>query len=157
MKKGILLGLLCIGILSASCATIMLSTEQEVGISSNPAGAKVTNNGLELGKTPLVVDLKRKNNHKIKIELEGYQPYEIPLVRKTSGWVFGNIIFGGIPGLIVDVITGALYVLKPEQVMAELKTQGVSIAFGKEQMLIAVTMKSDPSWQKFGELTKNPN
>jgi hypothetical protein len=154
MKKSIVLGLICTGILSASCATIMLSTQQEVGISSNPSGASVTNNGLQLGKTPLVVDLKRKGNHKIKIELEGYQPYEIALVRKTSGWVFGNIIFGGIPGLIVDVITWALYVLKPEQVMAELKQQGADIALGKEQMLIAVTMKSDPSWQKVGELSK---
>jgi len=157
MKKSILMGLLCIGILSASCATIMLSTSQEVGISSNPAGAKVTNNGVEAGKTPVVLDLKRKNNYKIKIELEGYQPYEIALVKKMSGWVFGNIIFGGIPGLIVDLATGALYVLKPEQVMAELKQQGASIAVGREQMLIAVTMKPDPSWQKVGELSRIPD
>jgi hypothetical protein len=157
MRKGIVLGLLAIGLLSASCATIMLTTEQEVGISSNPAGAMVSNNGLQLGKTPLVVDLKRKASHKIKIELEGYLPYEVALVRKASGWVFGNIIFGGIPGLIIDVITGALYVLKPEQIQAELRQQDASIINGKDIMLIAVTMKADPSWQKVGELTKNPN
>ena len=141
-------------IISSSCATIMLGTTQEVSISSNPSGAMVTNNGLQLGKTPVLADLKRKGNHNIKIELEGYQPYEVRLARKASGWVFGNIIFGGIPGLIVDVITGGMYVLKPEQVQAELRKSGAKISLGKNQMLIAVTMEPDPGWQKIGELKK---
>ena len=154
MNKKILVGLLSMAILSASCATIILSPSQEISISSNPSGAMVTNNGLQLGKTPVVADLKRKGNHKIKIELEGYQPYEIALARKTSGWIFGNIIFGGIPGLIIDAITGAIYVLKPEQIQAELIKQGITISMTKDQMLIAVTMKADSNWQKIAELKK---
>jgi len=67
-------------ILFARCATIMLSTNQEVSISSNPAGALVTDNGFQLGKTPLIADLKRRGSHNIKIELEGFQPYEVMLV-----------------------------------------------------------------------------
>jgi hypothetical protein len=154
MKKENLVLLLVISILSSSCATIMLGTTQEVSISSNPTGALVTNNGLQLGKTPVVADLKRKGNHRIKIELEGYQPYEVMLSRSTSGWVFGNIIFGGIPGLIVDVVTGAMYILKPEQIQAELKKQGASFTLSESQMLITVTMSPDPTWQKIGDLTK---
>lgn len=154
MKKVSVLALFCAVILSSSCATIILGTTQEVSISSNPSGAMVTNNGLQLGKTPVIADLKRKGNHNIKIELEGYQPYEIRLARKTSGWIFGNIIFGGIPGLIIDVITGGMYILKPEQVQAELRKSGANITLGKNQMLIAVTMEPDPEWQKIGELKK---
>lgn len=157
MKNLSFLILLVAIVLSSSCATIMLSTTQEVSISSNPTGALVTNNGLQLGKTPVIADLKRKGNHSIKIELEGYEPYEVRLARKVSGWVFGNIIFGGIPGLIIDVITGGMYVLKPEQVQAELRNKGAKITLGKNQMLIAVTMKADPTWQKIGELKKIDN
>jgi len=154
MKKEALGLLLVTSILTSSCATIMLGTTQEVSISSNPTGAMVTNNGLQLGKTPVVADLKRKGNHRIKIELEGYHPYEVMLSRSVSGWLFGNIIFGGIPGLIIDVITGGMYILKPEQIQAELKKQGASFTVSENQMLIAVTMNPDPTWQKIGDLTK---
>jgi len=146
--------LLCIAVLYSSCATIMLTTSQEVSISSNPSGAVVTDNGFQLGKTPLVASLKRKGNHNIKIELEGYQPYEVVLARSMSGWIFGNIIFGGIPGLIIDLITGGVYVLKPDQIQAELIKQGINLTIGENQMFISVTMKADPSWQKIGELEK---
>lgn len=157
MKKMSFLLLLGIIVLSSSCATIMQGTTQELSISSNPSSALVTDNGLQLGKTPLVADLKRKGNHSIKIELEGYQPYEVVLARKTSGWVFGNIIFGGIPGLIIDVLTGGLYVLKPEEIQAELRNQEAKITLDENQMLIAVTMKADPAWQKIGELSRIDN
>jgi hypothetical protein len=154
MKKLITLFLVLTAFAFSSCGTIMLTTSQEVSISSNPSGAMVTNNGLQLGKTPLVVDLKRKGNHRIKIELEGYQPYEVLLSKSMSGWVFGNIIFGGIPGLIVDLITGAVYVLKPDQIQAELRNQNASVFPKENQMVIAVSMQIDPSWQKIGELIK---
>jgi len=141
-------------ILFARCATIMLSTNQEVSISSNPVGALVTDNGFQLGKTPLIADLKRKGSHNIRIELEGFQPYEVMLARKTSGWVFGNIIFGGIPGLVVDAITGSMYILQPEQIQAELRKNGINISLMENQLLITVTMDVDPSWEKIGQLNK---
>lgn len=31
----------------------------------------------------------------VGIKLDGYEPYELTLTRKTSGWVIGNILFGG--------------------------------------------------------------
>lgn len=141
--------------LSSSCATIMLSTTQEVSVSSNPAGALVTHNGVQVGKAPALLDLKRKGNHRIKVELEGYEPYEVFLSRSTSGWIFGNIIFGGIPGLIIDAITGSMYVLKPEQIQAELRKRGIDITPNDDQMLIAVTMVADPGWSKIGELKRD--
>ena len=154
MKKLIVLSLVLTAFALSSCATIMLSTSQEVSISSNPSGAMVTNNGVQLGKTPLAVGLSRKGNHRIKIELEGYLPYEVILSKTMSGWVFGNIIFGGIPGLIVDLITGGVYVLKPDQIQAELRNQNARVSPKENQMIIAATMQVDPSWQKIGELVK---
>lgn len=157
MKKWSFLFLLAFIILSSSCATIMLSTTQELSISSSPSEALVTNNGLQLGKTPLIADLKRKGNHRIKIELEGYQPFEVMLTRKTSGWIWGNLLFGGVPGLIIDVITGAMYILQPEQIQAELRNTGTDITLDKNQIFIAVTLKANPLWHKIGTLKKIDN
>lgn len=154
MRKTSFLLFLSVAVLSSSCATIMQGTTQEMSISSSPTSALVTDNGMQIGKTPLVADLKRKGNHTIRIELEGYKPYEVVLSRKTSGWVWGNIIFGGIPGLIIDALTGSLYVLQPEQIQAELIKNGAKIAVSENQIFIGVTMKPDPAWQRVGELSK---
>jgi hypothetical protein len=84
------------------CATIMHGSSQELSIASSPTGARVLVDGQEHGRTPLVADLKRKDKHVIRIELDGYMPYEVALARGTSGWVWGNIVFGG---LIVPTLT----------------------------------------------------
>ncbi|HEU4437209.1 MAG TPA: PEGA domain-containing protein, partial [candidate division Zixibacteria bacterium] len=96
---------------------------------------------------------KRKDKHVVRIEMEGYQPYELSITRKTSGWVWGNIVFGGLIGLAVDAITGGLYKLNPEQVMGELaqKPTGAEIKDG----VIYVTLISSPDkslMTKIGDL-----
>jgi hypothetical protein len=91
-----------------------------VSIASVPSGASVTINGQDRGKTPVAVELPRKDKHLLKIELPGYLPFESYLIRRVSGWVWGNLVFGGIPGLAIDAITGGLYNLKPEEVTATL-------------------------------------
>lgn len=103
------------------CATVMQGTRQNVGISSIPSGAAVTIDGQNIGKTPVSPKLTRKEKHLVRVELEGYQPYETYLVKKTSGWVFGNLVFGMLPGLVIDSISGGLYKLNPEQVEVRLE------------------------------------
>ena len=145
MKEMNFLFLFALIILSSNCATIILGTTQELSISSIPTAALVTNNGLQLGKTPLLAELKRKGTHRIRIELDGYETYEIFLTRKTSDWVWGNIIFGGLIGLVVDAITGGMYVLTPEEIHAELRNKRADITLNKNQIFIAVTLKANPS------------
>ena len=141
-------------ILLVGCATIMQGPKQNVGISSIPSGAKVTIDGQIVGYTPLTVELSRKDNHVIRIELEGYSPYEITLTRKVSGWVAGNIIFGGIIGLAIDAITGSMYKLTPEQIQAELKKSGMSMNLEDNKLYVMVTLTPDPRWEKIGQLKK---
>ncbi len=134
-------------IVLTGCATIISGRTQEIGISSSPTGAKVIVNGEEKGKTPIAVKLARKDKHFIRIELEGYKPYEVVLVRKINAWVLGNILFGGLIGLAVDAITGAIYKLEPEQIDAKLERKG-----DEPVVYIRVVLKSDPSWQKVGQM-----
>lgn len=151
------ISLLLAGMVGTSgCATIIHGTTQQVSISSAPSRAAVAVNGRALGQTPVLADLARKDTHTIQVTLEGYQPYEITLVRNVSGWVWGNIVFGGIIGLAVDAISGGLYRLSPEQVMAELRSAvGAADAVravppGGDLLYLTVVLRPDPTWERVG-------
>lgn len=125
-KAGTLPLIVALAASSVACATIMHGSRQEVSFSSTPSGASVTVDGQEKGKTPVAVDLRRKEKSLIRMTLDGYLPFETYLTKKVSGWVVGNLIFGGLPGLIVDALTGGLYLLKPEEVAPVLVKAGAA-------------------------------
>ena len=135
-----------------SCATIMHGTRQSIGIASNPSNACIWVDKAYIGNTPLIVEMSRKDNHIVRIELDGYQPYEATFSRQVSGWVFGNIAFGGFIGLAVDAVTGGLYMLTPDQVQAELRSNHMSHFKKPSDSYIAVVLKPDQSWKKIGNL-----
>lgn len=136
----------------AGCATIMHGTKQDVGVSSTPTAAKVTVDNAPLGNTPIVANLKRGDNHIVRVELAGYQAFEATLTKKTSGWVWGNIVFGGLIGLAVDAITGGLYSLTPEQISATMVKQSATTTRGMLQVF--VVLQPDPTWTKVGQMTR---
>ncbi|MGE0552568.1 MAG: PEGA domain-containing protein [Gemmatimonadales bacterium] len=138
----------------AGCATIMHGSSQELSIASSPIGARVLVDGQEHGRTPLVADLKRKDKHVVRIELDGYLPYEVALARGTSGWVWGNIVFGGLIGLAVDAITGGLYQLEPREVSAAMARSTAAITAGNGTLVVAVVLRPNPAWERIGDLAR---
>lgn len=147
-----LLASICVVLLAAGCATIMHGTSQEISISSVPSGAEVIVDGKTQGLTPVVADLKRKDKHLIQIKLEGYQAYELHLVRKTSGWVWGNIVFGGLIGLAVDAISGGLYKISPDEVRAELSKSGQTMLMEDEALLVILKRPATSQMELIGQL-----
>jgi hypothetical protein len=87
------------------------------------------------------------------IKLEGYQDFELQMTRKFNGWYIGNLVFGGIIGLIIDPITGAICTLSPELVRAKLDKNTV-VSRTKDDIYIAVSLIKDPNAIKVGQLTK---
>lgn len=138
--------------LLTSCSTIMNGPRQSIGIASNPTNASVWLDRAFMGNTPIIIDMSRKDNHIVRIELEGYLPYEATFSKKLNMWVFGNIIFGGVIGLAVDAVTGAIYTLTPDQVQAELRDNQVVHSKKSNDSYIAIVLQPDPSWQKVGNL-----
>lgn len=138
--------------LLTGCCTIMHGTRQSIGIASNPSHASIWVDSNYMGQTPLIVEMSRKNNHFVRIELEGYQPYEATFSKQVSEWVFGNVVFGGVIGLAVDAISGGLYKLTPDQVQAELRTNQMRYSKVSPESCILVVLKPDPSWEKVGNL-----
>lgn len=150
LRKIYALGFLALILTLTACATIMHGTSQELGISSNPSGAKVTIGNQDFGSTPVIADLKRGKEHIVKIELEGYLPYETTLTKKVSGWVWGNIVFGGLIGLAVDAISGGLYNLTPEQIQAELRAEGMETVLLEDHLYLFVTLSPNEDWTPVG-------
>ena len=139
----------------SGCCSIMQGTKQSVGISSTPTGAAVCVDNMACGVTPLIKDLKRGDEHIIKIEMQGYMPHEIALTKKVSGWVWGNIVFGGLVGLIVDAATGGMYILTPEQISVTLIKENAKHLYKKNTLYVAVVLSPDPAWQKIGQMQKS--
>lgn len=152
MKRHLILGSV-LAMMLTSCATIISGSKQNVKFASTPSQATIFVNGKEIGKTPLETKLARKEDHKVSIQLDGYVPYEIQLTKKFNEWYIGNVLFGGIIGLVIDPITGALYKLTPKEVNAQLQ-KGTAFQTDKNGIYIAVSLEKDENWTKIGQLEK---
>ncbi|MEX1012085.1 MAG: PEGA domain-containing protein [Waddliaceae bacterium] len=149
--QNILIGITLISL--TSCATVVSGTRQPIGISSYPSNANVWIDSQYVGNTPLIQHLTRKHTHWIRIELEGFQPYETVLTRKFNKWVLGNILIGGVIGVAIDIGTGAVYALTPEQIQAELASNNITYSKNCDTSFIEVVLQPDPSWKQIGTLT----
>lgn len=139
-----------------ACGTIMHGGNQDIGISSSPSGAQVTVDNGPVAKTPYVANLSRKQNHIVHISADGYAPADLTLTNSVSGWVWGNLVFGGLVGLAVDAVTGGLYNLTPAQLETTLATQrtGAVVAPSKDGIYIVLVRHADPAWTKVGQLRR---
>jgi hypothetical protein len=156
MRKTIILSSLAIALLTTSCATIISGSKQNVKFDSNPSTATIFIDEVEVGKTPFEIKLTRRSEHSVMIKLEGHQTYETKLTKKFNGWYIGNLLFGGLIGLIIDPITGAMYNLTPDQVNAQMN-KGTAFKSNGKDIFVAVALQIDPSWKKVGQLAKIDN
>lgn len=140
-------------LMTTSCATIISGSKQTVKFSSTPSEATVFIDEVEVGKTPYETKLERKREYAVMIKLDGYKPYETKLTKKFNAWFLGNIAFGGLIGLIIDPITGAMYNLTPKELNAQLE-QGTAFKTSKNGVYIAVSLNVDDNWKKVGQLEK---
>ena len=97
-----------------ACATIVDGTTQGVSISSAPSGAtcNVARNGTSIGtiQTPGMVTLERsKNDLTVTCGKAGTQTVQLTQPAKFTGVTFGNVILGGLFGVVVDAASGANY------------------------------------------------
>jgi hypothetical protein len=139
-----------------ACATIIHGSTQPLGVSSSPTNATVTVDKMNVGNTPVIAKLKRGDNHTVAINMDGYTPFEATVTKKVSGWVWGNIVFGGLIGLAVDAMTGGLYNLTPEQLTAQLAKQNAGVAPTKDGIYVILVKHAETGWQKVGQLTPVP-
>lgn len=138
-----------------SCGTIVNGTCQKVPLDSNPQGAKVFVDQRFRGCTPMTAKLSRSNNHSVRLEMDGYEPYEIHFERHMSGWVLGNIVFGGVVGLAVDAVSGGLYKLTPDQTHVEFSKPSLAKLQTEDGLFVTVVEKPSKDWELVGSVSQH--
>jgi len=123
MVKSFLMAVVAAGAISllAGCATIVHGTSEKVQIDSSPGGAEVVIDDAQHVTTPVAVKLSRKADHKLAFHKPGYQDDTETLTSSVSGWVFGNLVGGGLVGAAIDMSDGAARTLSSDNVNATLK------------------------------------
>jgi len=108
-------------LLLSSCASIVSRASRDVSIQSNPSGLSfsvINKRGetIHSGTTPQVVNLSARGGYfvpakyTIEVKRAGKVVGSQTVTSSLNGWYAGNIIFGGLVGLIiVDPLTGAMY------------------------------------------------
>ena len=124
--------LLALSSVVSGCATIVhLGGNEELNVSSEPAGAKVVIDGTERGVTPLATKVERKKDHAVVLTKEGFEENQSRVESHLSWWVAGNVILGGLIGILVDVLSGGGYTIEPDAVAVTLKPiEGVTTSAG---------------------------
>jgi hypothetical protein len=119
--RRILLGLALAA--APGCATVATGGggDQTVRITSDVPGADVTVDGLPAGATPAEVKLSRRSTHTVEVAAAGFETTRLAVAPQFNPWVIGNVVFGGVVGIVVDFATGATTTLKPNELTVKLR------------------------------------
>jgi uncharacterized protein YceK len=114
----------------SGCASIVSGRRADVSFNSYPPAQVVVRD--QSGKavtslnTPGTATLKRNRKfflpakYVATFEAPGHAPAQVPIRSTVNPWIIGNAVVGGLPGLLIDNITGAAWKPKNEQINARL-------------------------------------
>ena len=155
-KKILVLGACAAFSVTSGCATIVHSGPRSIPISSSPPGAKVSiydrsNQLVMTNTTPFVAQLPvkygyfRSPTYRLEFELAGRSIASATLDSKVSGWYWGNLLFGGLIGmLIVDPLTGAMFNLEPDKIEQPMSApQAQIIREGKGLLIVMASQVTE--------------
>lgn len=101
----------------SACATVTRGTKQKFWVMSEPEAASVEMTNGQKCTTPCEFKLKRKDEFSVTVSKDGYKPITVPIESKMGGGgtagAAGNVLAGGIIGIVVDGSNGSLNDLKP--------------------------------------------
>ena len=138
------------------CASITGTTNQNVSVQTkDSAGTELVGATCELGNkkgkwfvtTPGTVGISRSNDDiQVSCTKEGYLQGKQGVVSDTKGMMFGNIIFGGGIGAIVDHNSGAAYEYPSviQIVMSRIAKVTDAVTSSLTPTVVATTKKEQP-------------
>ncbi len=155
--KATLATLIASSLFLTNCATIVSSRQKQTTIDSTPskmAYRVIDNSGAVIseGFTPATTTMNRSagyfrpGKYTIEISKKGRVVGKETVTASLNGWYFGNIVIGGLIGLvIVDPLSGAMYRM-PESVVVN--TGSIASASEPAQTLQIVDISTLTSQQR---------
>jgi hypothetical protein len=150
------------------CASIFNGQTQAIVFQSTPTEAAITvtnraGEQVHSGTTPATVTLKRgagyfkSESYTVKFVKQGFKPKEMVVTSTMSGWYLGNILFGGLIGMVaVDPLTGGMYVF-PSTVSAPLEAASSPSASRSGELKLVSFNSLTPEMQAKAKLVGNVN
>lgn len=100
------LAILLLALTMAACATLFTGTKDTITFESNPSGATLLIDGLEVGETPLTVPVKRSISDKtVILRMDGYRDRAFTLSKEFN--LISILNLSNIFGWGIDAVTGA--------------------------------------------------
>lgn len=121
-------------LITSGCATIVTGRSQGLTVKTDPPGANcdLTRKGKSVGvvnPTPGTAQLgKSASALDVSCKKSGYLDTSAKLSSSLQGWTLGNVIFGGIVGIVVDAGTGAMH-----EYQSEISMKLLPESFGSEE------------------------
>jgi hypothetical protein len=106
--------------LISGCATVTQGSSQSLLINTDPAGAKceVLREGTQIGEvdpTPGSIEIRKSNKDlQLRCRKQGFREAAGTLPSSFDAWTLGNILIGGIIGVVVDAGSGAINRYEPQ-------------------------------------------
>lgn len=114
--------------LLANCATVTRGTTSEVKFESEPSAAQVTLSTGQTCTTPCTMNLPRSQGFVTSFAKEGFKPAQVTVTTQVQGagtaGLAGNLLVGGVVGVVVDAASGASLDHVPNPVRAVLEPAG---------------------------------
>src|ERR1700730_15050758 len=107
------------------CASITRGHTDQVQIQSEPPGAEARTSMGHICTTPCTLQFDRKDEFIVTFSKPCYHTEEIPVTTQVAGagvaGFAGNVLLGGVPGMVVDAASGATLEHFPNPVIAVLE------------------------------------
>jgi len=134
-----------VALLVSGCASVTRGTTNQVQINSNPPEAQARTSMGHVCITPCTLQFGRKDEFTVLFTKPGYHSTEIPVRVQIAGagaaGFAGNVILGGVVGMVVDASTGATLEQVPNPVTATL----VPLKKGETPRVIKVAPVAPPA------------
>ena len=108
------------------CASVVSDSNYDVKLDSYPRGADITikdkaGKRIFAGQTPELVSLDsgagffQGAKYTVEYKKKGYQPSYKIIDSSFDAWVVGNVLVGGLAGIVIDGATGAMWKIEQSQ------------------------------------------